>query len=90
MPVTITQRLGDPTVVSQDEGIWANSTIETVGKLAQMFTEGRYITAGNASQIFDGTAVVIVASRGATERFGVKPIAELVGYGQVAGLLHRS
>ena len=84
-PVTIAQRRGEPIVVSKDEGIRAGSTSETLGALAPTFTKGGCITAGNASQISDGAAVVIVASRAAAERLGIKPIAKLVGYGQVAG-----
>ena len=83
--VTITQRRGDSVVVRHDEGIRENSTTETLGRLAPVFTEGGSITAGNASQISDGAAVVIVASREAAERLGIRPVAELVGYGQVAG-----
>jgi len=84
-PITIAGHRGDPVVVSKDEGIRAGSTSETLGALAPAFTKGGCITAGNASQISDGAAVVIVASREAATRFGIKPIAELVGYGQVAG-----
>ncbi len=84
-PVTIAQRRGDPLVVEVDEGIRANSTSETLGALAPVFVKDGCITAGNASQISDGAAVVIVASRAAAERLGVEPVATLVGYGQVAG-----
>ena len=84
-PVTIRPPRGEPIVVSQDEGIRSNLTAAILGALAPAFTEGGRITAGNASQISDGAAAVIVASREAAERLGIKPIAELVGYGQVAG-----
>lgn len=84
-PVTIAQRRGDPIVVDLDEGIRASSTSETLGALSPVFTTDGYVTAGNASQISDGAAVVIVASRAAAERLGLKPVADFVGYGQVAG-----
>ena len=85
VPVTIAQRRGDPIFVSEDEGIRADSTHETLGALAPVFTKDGCVTAGNASQISDGAAAVIVASAAAAERLGLKPLATLVGYGQVAG-----
>ncbi|HUY06838.1 MAG TPA: acetyl-CoA C-acetyltransferase [Acidimicrobiales bacterium] len=84
-PVTVDPRRGDPIVVKLDEGIRSDSTSESLGALAPAFTEGGCITAGNASQISDGAAAVIIASKEVAERLGVTPLGELVGYGQVAG-----
>jgi len=72
-------------VVDTDEGVRPGTTIETLGKLAPAFAESGNVTAGNASQISDGGCALVVASRAACERLGLSPLAEVVGYGQVAG-----
>ncbi|HEX2699275.1 MAG TPA: acetyl-CoA C-acyltransferase [Acidimicrobiales bacterium] len=93
VPVTIPQRRGDPVVVSADEGIRPETTGETLAGLKPAFAADGSITAGNASQISDGAAAVVVASAAAVERLGLAPLGEVVSYGQVAGpdpsLLHQ-
>lgn len=93
VPVAVPQRKGDPVVVTLDEGVRGETTAESLGQLRPAFDKAGNITAGNASQISDGGSAVIVASKAAAERLGVAPIAEIVGYGQVAGpdasLLHQ-
>jgi len=84
-PVEIPQRKGDPVVFTSDEGVRGDTSTESLGRLRPAFDKAGNITAGNASQISDGGAAVIVASRAAAERLGATPIAEVVGYGQVAG-----
>jgi acetyl-CoA C-acetyltransferase len=84
VPVSIPSRKGD-IVVESDEGIRPETTVETLGALKPAFTPGGTITAGNASQISDGAAAVIVMSAPAASRLGVTPLGEIVGYGQVAG-----
>jgi acetyl-CoA C-acetyltransferase len=84
-PVTIPQRKGDPLVVAADEGVRVGTTAETLAKLGAAFTKGGNITAGNASQISDGAAAVVVVSEAVAERLGTAPLARIVGYGQVAG-----
>jgi acetyl-CoA C-acetyltransferase len=92
-PVEIPQRKGDPVVIDTDEGVRPGTTPESLGGLRPAFSKDGTITAGNASQISDGGAAVVVASREAAEQLGLKPLAELVGFGQVAGpdpsLLHQ-
>ncbi|MDX2149042.1 MAG: thiolase family protein [Planctomycetota bacterium] len=66
--------------VAADEGIRAESTIESVGKLKPVFTPTGSVTAANASQISDGAAAVVVASLAKAEQLGVKPIAKIVAY----------
>jgi acetyl-CoA C-acetyltransferase len=61
------------------------TTPETLAKLKPAFSKDGTITAGNASQISDGGAAVIVMSASEAERRGVSPLGEVVGYGQVAG-----
>jgi acetyl-CoA C-acetyltransferase len=83
--VAVPQRRGDPIMFSVDEGVRANTTAESLAHLAPAFVKSGNITAGNASQISDGAAAVIVASAAAVERLGLEPLAEVLGYGQVAG-----
>jgi acetyl-CoA C-acetyltransferase len=85
VPVTVPQRRGEPIVVDTDEGVRPGTTVDSLSKLRPAFEADGTITAGNASQISDGGAAVIVASRAAAERLGVTPLGEVVGYGQVAG-----
>ncbi len=85
VPVSVPQRKGDPIVIDSDEGVRPGTTAESLGKLRPAFAKEGTITAGNASQISDGGAAMIVMSRAAAERLGCTPIAELVGYGMVAG-----
>jgi acetyl-CoA C-acetyltransferase len=84
-PVSIPQRKGDPVLFTTDEGVRADTTPESLAALRPAFDKAGNITAGNASQISDGGAAVIVASKAAAERLGTQPLAEIVGYGQVAG-----
>jgi acetyl-CoA C-acetyltransferase len=85
VPVEVPQRRGDPVVVDTDEGVRPGTTVESLGSLRPAFDKSGNITAGNASQISDGAAAVVVASKPAAERLGHEPLAEIVGYGQVAG-----
>jgi hypothetical protein len=62
-----------------------DTTVESLGGLRPAFDKAGNITAGNASQISDGGSAVIVASKAAAEKLGTKPLAEIVGFGQVAG-----
>jgi acetyl-CoA C-acetyltransferase len=83
--VEIPQRKGDPKIVSVDEGVRGETTEESLGGLRPAFTKDGTITAGNASQISDGGAAVIVMSKAKAEELGITPLGELVSYGQVAG-----
>jgi acetyl-CoA C-acetyltransferase len=84
VPVNVPSRKGD-IVVEADEGIRPETTVESLGALKPAFTKDGTITAGNASQISDGGAAVVVMSPAAAARLGAEPIGEVVGYGQVAG-----
>ena len=92
-PVSVPQRKGDPLVVSEDEGVRGDTTADSLGKLRPAFDKEGTITAGNASQISDGGAALIVMSKAKAEALGMTVLAEIVGYGQVAGpdasLLHQ-
>ena len=85
-PVTIPQRKGDPVVVEKDEHPRAGTTIEALAKLPTPFKkEGGTVTAGNASGVNDGAAALIVASAAAVAKYGLTPIARILG-GAVAGV----
>jgi acetyl-CoA C-acetyltransferase len=67
--------------VSKDEGIRPDSTAEALAKLRPAFRpDGGTVTAGNASQLSDGAAAVVLASARATDRLGVKPLARVLSY----------
>ena len=83
--VSVPQRKGDPLKVATDEGVRADTTAESLGKLRPAFDKDGTITAGNASQISDGAAAVIVMSEERAAKLGLTPLGELVSYGQVAG-----
>lgn len=83
--VPIPQRKGDPVMFSTDEGVRANTTMESLGSLKPAFDKQGTITAGNASQISDGASALVLASKSAAEKLGVTPLGEFVGYGMVAG-----
>jgi len=85
VPVTVPQRRSDPLVVEVDEGIRRDSTEASLGSLRAAFIEDGTITAGNASQISDGAAALVVADRSAAEAAGLPILAEIVAYGQTAG-----
>ena len=85
VPVAVPQRKGDPVTVDTDEGVRPGTTAESLGALKPAFDKEGTITAGNASQISDGGAAVVVTSRARAEALGVTPLGEVVSYGQVAG-----
>jgi acetyl-CoA C-acetyltransferase len=83
--VTVPQPKGDPNIVERDEGIRKGSTAESMAALRPAFVNGGTITAGNASQISDGAAAVVVADRDAAEASGAPIVAEILAYGQIGG-----
>jgi acetyl-CoA C-acetyltransferase len=84
-PVEIPQRKGDPLVFTTDEGIRADTTTESLGRLRPAFTKEGTITAGSASQISDGGAAVVVMSKAKAEQLGLTWLAEIGAHGVVAG-----
>lgn len=84
-PVTIPQRKGDAIVVTRDEHPRAGTTTETLAKLPTPFRQGGTVTAGNASGVNDGAAALIVASEAAVRKYGLTPIARILG-GAAAGV----
>jgi acetyl-CoA C-acetyltransferase len=84
VPVPVPQRKGDAVVFDRDEGIRSDSTPRSLAALRPAFVEGGTITAGNASQISDGAAAVVVASPERAEELGLRPLAEIVAHGMAA------
>src|SRR5437773_7661028 len=84
VPVEAPQRKGEPVVVATDEGIRADTTPERLSHLRPAFTPDGTVTAGNASQISDGGAAVVVVSDEAVARLGLRPLVEIVAYGMSA------
>jgi acetyl-CoA C-acetyltransferase len=82
--VEIPQRKGDPIRIDRDEGIRPDTTEESLGKLKPAFTKDGTITAGNASQISDGGAALIVMSAERARGLGLEPLAEIVAHGMSA------
>ncbi|GAA1177696.1 acetyl-CoA C-acetyltransferase [Ornithinimicrobium humiphilum] len=85
VPVEIPQRKGDPVVFRADEGIRAQTTVESLAALRPAFRKDGTITAGSASQISDGAAAVVVMSKAKAEELGLTWIAEIGAQGMVAG-----
>ncbi|GAA1601995.1 acetyl-CoA C-acyltransferase [Leucobacter chromiireducens] len=83
-PFTVTSRRGD-TVVSADDGVRADTTAEGLAGLRPAFAKDGTITAGNASQITDGAAALVIVSEAAAERLGLTPIARVEATAFVAG-----
>jgi acetyl-CoA C-acetyltransferase len=85
VPVEVPQRRGDPIVVSEDEGVRSDTTVESLARLRPAFAKDGTITAGSASQISDGACALIVMSKAKAEELGLEWLAEIGAYGQVAG-----
>jgi acetyl-CoA C-acetyltransferase len=85
VPVQIPQRRGEPLEFAMDEGIRADTTVQTLAKLKPAFRPDGTITAGSASPISDGAAAVVVMSKAKAEELGLSWLAEIGAHGVVAG-----
>jgi acetyl-CoA C-acetyltransferase len=85
VPVPVPQRKGDPLLVTTDEGVRGDTTIEALAKLRPAFAPDGTITAGSASQISDGACAVVVMSRAKADELGAPVLAEIGHHGVVAG-----
>ncbi|AIK84280.1 beta-ketoadipyl CoA thiolase [Corynebacterium glutamicum] len=79
VPVEITDRKGNVTVVSQDEGPREGTTTQVLAKLRPVVRGGEVVTAGNSSSLNDGASAIIVASAEAVEKYGLTARAKVVG-----------
>jgi len=77
-PVTIPQKKGDPVVVTSDEFLRPDTTLETLGRLKPAFRAGGSVTAGNASGLNDGAAALLIASSRGVVDMGLTPVARVV------------
>jgi acetyl-CoA C-acetyltransferase len=84
-PVTVPQRKGEPLVVTEDEGVRPETTVETLAKLRPAFLPDGTITAGTSSPISDGACAVVVMRKEKAEELGLPWIAEIGAHGNVAG-----
>ena len=80
VPVTLSGGRKSPVVIERDEGIRPDTTAESLAKLKPAFRADGTVTAGNASQLSDGGAAVVVASARFVEQSGAKPLARIVAY----------
>jgi acetyl-CoA C-acetyltransferase len=85
VPVIIPQRKGDPLLFSEDEGIRANTTTQSLAGLKPAFRPDGTITAGSSSQISDGAAAVVVMNKDKATELGVSWLVEIGAHGVVAG-----
>jgi acetyl-CoA C-acetyltransferase len=84
VPVEVRQQRGDSIKVGRDEGVRPGTTMESLARLAPAFKKDGTITAGNASQISDGAAAVVVMSPERARKVGVEPLVEIVSHGMSA------
>ncbi|PFG42438.1 acetyl-CoA C-acetyltransferase [Isoptericola jiangsuensis] len=84
-PVAVPQRRGEPVVVTTDEGVRPDTTVETLARLRPAFSPDGTVTAGNASQISDGAAALVLTTRARAQAAGVPVLATVRAAGQVAG-----
>jgi acetyl-CoA C-acetyltransferase len=83
--ISIPQRKGDPLVIANDEGVRAETTMESLGGLKPAFDKDGTITAANASQLSDGGSAVVMMSERFVKDRGIKALGQVVSYGMVAG-----
>jgi acetyl-CoA C-acetyltransferase len=84
-PVEITGRKGDTTVITTDEGVRPDSSVDTLAKLRPAFSPDGAITAGNSSPLSDGASALVLTSRDYAEKNGLRILAVVEASGQVAG-----
>jgi acetyl-CoA C-acetyltransferase len=85
VPVAIPQRKGDPILVTEDEQIRPETTVESLAKLRPAFAKEGTITAATSSPISDGACAVVVMSKAKAEELGLSWLAEIGAHGNVAG-----
>jgi acetyl-CoA C-acetyltransferase len=81
--VEIPQRRGEPVVFAKDEE-YSNVRMEKIPALRPAFDKEGTVTAANASTLNDGASAVVLASEAAVEKFGLKPIAKILGAADAA------
>ncbi|HEY7166837.1 MAG TPA: thiolase family protein [Candidatus Binatia bacterium] len=77
-PIQVKSKTGT-TMISSDEGVRHDTSPETLAKLSPAFGREGTLTVGNSSQISDGAAALVVASESAVKKYGLRPLARIVG-----------
>ncbi|WP_308468294.1 acetyl-CoA C-acetyltransferase [Rathayibacter soli] len=85
VPVSVPQRKGEPLVITHDEGVRGDSTVETLAGLRPAFTVDGTITAGNSSPLSDGASALVVTSKTWADAHGLAYLAVVGASGSVAG-----
>jgi acetyl-CoA C-acetyltransferase len=80
VPVEVPQRKKAPVIFDTDEGPRADTTVESLAKLKTVFKKNGTVTAGNASQISDGAAAMVLMTSERAKELGVEPMAKVTGY----------
>jgi acetyl-CoA acyltransferase len=88
VPVNVPSKKGEPSVVSKDEQPRPDTTLEALAKLKPIVKANGTVTAGNASGVNDGAGALLLASESAASKYGLRPIARVVGSAS-AGVLPR-
>ena len=83
VPVSVPQRKGEPVIVSEDEE-YKNVRMDKIAELRPAFSKDGTVTAANASTLNDGASALILASKEAVEKHGLKPIAKIISYADAA------
>jgi acetyl-CoA C-acetyltransferase len=83
VPVEVPQRKGDALIISEDEE-YKNVMLDKIAGLRPVFDKDGTVTAANASTLNDGASALILASKEAVEKYGLKPIAKLISYADAA------
>lgn len=86
VPVPVPQTRGDTIKICIDEGIRRDTNVDSMGSLPPAFGSNGTITAGNASQVSDGAAALVIANRDAANASGSPIVAEILAYGQTGGM----
>lgn len=83
--VSVPQRRGEPVLFTRDEGVRADTTVDSLARLRPVFRPDGTITAGSSSQISDGAVAMVVMRRERATELGLAWLAEIGAYGSVAG-----
>lgn len=83
VPVSVPQRKGDPIIVDEDEE-YKNVRMDKISALRPAFNKEGTVTAANASTLNDGASALVLASKEAIEKHGLKPLAKIVSYADAA------
>ncbi|MGC8646288.1 MAG: thiolase family protein [Thermoplasmata archaeon] len=70
-------------IIDKDEGIRPDTSPEKLAKLKPVLKDGKFVTAGNASQLSDGASAIMVMSEKKMDELNIKPLAKIISYNEV-------